>query len=223
MSYCPQCHRAITDSQASALASLCPDCLAEGFSTDVWKNAARVSSLAEGGYLVSLLESEGIAARLIESEAFDAAGGSWRSSYMLQVAEQDLPRARPLLMEEAAEADREEPAYGPNGEPLQLEADPMVMWRPVALMALAGVATLWYGAARWNERHPPHRVPAAADLAATMDSIGEPFVIVSGRGNLQHRLWYSAAQGRWYLESDTDGDGLLDRRREFHLHPTQRN
>jgi hypothetical protein len=99
----------------------------------------------------------------------------------------------------------------------------MVIWRPVALMAIAGVATLWYGAAHWNERHPPHLAPSAVDLATAMDAIGEPFVIESGRGNLQHRLWYSAAQGKWYLESDTNDDGRLDRRREFHMQPAVRN
>ncbi len=224
MSYCPQCLRLVDDAEFAGGDTICPHCQGDDFAEgSAWGNAARVTNLAEGGYLVSLLESEGIDARLVQSDSFDALGGSWRSGYLLQVAQDELERARPLLIEEAAEAEGEESAWGPNGEPLDIEPDPMVIWRPVALMAIAGVATLWYGAAHWNERHPPHRVPSAVDLATAMDSIGEPFVIENGRGTLQHRLWYSAAHKRWFLESDTDNDGRLDRRREFHMQPIERN
>src|SRR5690606_25229332 len=71
MSYCPQCHRPIADTEFEGSDALCPTCRSEESAEDsAWGNAARVTSLAEGGYLVSLLESEGIEARLIEADSF---------------------------------------------------------------------------------------------------------------------------------------------------------
>lgn len=223
MMYCPHCCRPMPELASSRAARLCPQCakaqgtaeqrgsaLEEG-DPGTWVNAARVSNLAEAGYLVSLLEEEAIAARLVESPSFDATSGAWRNSYLLQVDPEQLEQARPLLHSEAAEADSEGPYW--NGE--EEEPDPMVVWRPVALMALAGVATLWYGATHWAEQRPPRPEQSMVDLARAIDDIGQPFVVVDGEGNLVHRLSYQARTQRWLLESDHNGDGIVDRTRTF--------
>lgn len=224
MMYCPHCCRPMPEIASSRAPRLCPSCAraqatadqrtssTEEGETGSWVNAARVSNLAEAGYLVSLLEEEGIEARLVESPSFDAMGGAWRNSYLLQVEPEQLDLARPLLHNEAAEADSEGPYWNGDGSE---EPDAMVVWRPVALMALAGVATLWYGATHWAEQRPPRPEQNVADLARAIDDIGQPFVVVDGEGNLVHRLSYQARTQCWLLESDHNGDGVVDRTRTY--------
>jgi hypothetical protein len=220
MMYCPQCCGAMPEPQSSSGERLCPQCTAadDGDSRH-WANAARVANLAEAGYLVSKLESEGIEARLVETNSFDALGGAWGNLYLLQVAKNQIDEARLLLHSEAAEADTEEPYWRERGAEDAVEPDPLVVWRPVALMALAGMATLWYGASQWAAQRPPQPVGNITDLAAAMDDVGQPFVVLDAQGNLVHRLTYQSRQQSWKLESDYNGDGKVDRLRRYDARP----
>lgn len=220
MPICPHCHQSVHSLDLRGDDKVCPQCDQSTLAvSDPWRDAARVASLAEAGYLASRLESEGIAARLVESSSFSAVDGMWRNAYLLQVDRDDFSRAQPLLVKEAAEAELEEPSVGPHCEPFEEESVQLVIWRPVALMALAGIATLWIGARQFAERPPagPHR--SSEELAEAVGSIGKPFVVVDQRGRAEHRLWFQRAERTWYLESDTDGDGLMDTRRPFQLSP----
>jgi hypothetical protein len=185
-----------------------------------WHSAARVTNLAEAGYLVSCLEAEGIDARLIESQSFSALGGSWSHSYELQVPQGHRARATEILRAEAEQFAGEGPEYDQYGEPIEEEPVHLVFWRPVALMALAGLATLWL-----SQRVPdarPRTLPNrdAAALGAAIEALGEPLVVTSETGQTKHRLRYFSEHRVWYLESDTNGDGRLDRRQRFALEPT---
>lgn len=215
MPVCPECQEFFRHSDIPRDVAGCPHCGERTDSNVGWQNAARVGNLAEAGYLVSRLAGEGIEARLVGTDSFDAITGAWASAYLLQVAPESLAPARELLLAEAEEADREELNLDERGESRDEEPLHLVLWRPVALMAVAGLATLWLGQ-RFAEPRPrvaPHRGPAA--LGRAIEAIGEPFVVENGAGHVQHRLQYRSAQRAWLLESDTDGDGRLDTQQIF--------
>ena len=220
MPTCPSCHEFIT---TVALADgICPHCqgtkpaLSAAKDKD-WASAAKVSNLAEAGYLVSRLSGDSIDARLVESETFNAMTGNWHVKYVLQVPADELETALAILRTEAEEFEREQPEYDGFGEPVDDEPVHLVFWRPVALMAVAGLATLWLGqrAADPRQRVLPNRNAAA--LGSAIEAVGEPFVVTAETGRVHHRLRYRSANRTWYLESDTDGDGQLDQQRQFIL------
>ncbi len=225
MPVCPRCDEFITTVDLAD--GSCPHCQRSAPRTSAtddqeWRAAAKVGNLAEAGYLVSRLAGDGIEARLVESESFSAASGHWSSSYVLQVPRVALTAAGEILRSEAEEFERDQPDCDRFGEPIDAEPVHMVFWRPVALMAVAGLATLWLGhrVAEPRPRVAPNRNAAA--LGSAIESVGEPFVVTSDTGRVHHRLWYRSANRTWYLEADTDGDGRLDRQQRFVIEPRDR-
>lgn len=218
MPRCQTCEAYLTPLEAAT--NDCPACREQYAESAQWHSVARVTNLAEAGYLVSCLEVEEIEARLVESQSFSALGGCWSHCYELQVPEEDRVQATELLRQEAEQFAGEGPEYDEFGEPIDDQPVHLVFWRPVALMALAGLATLWL-----SERVPdprPRAVPNrdAAALGAAIEALGEPLVVTSETGQTKHRLQYHSHGRVWYLESDTNGDGQLDRRQRFALEPT---
>ncbi|WP_425398065.1 hypothetical protein [Aeoliella sp.] len=200
----------------------CPTCREkseelEAHAQDQWRSAAKVTNLAEAGYLASCLEAKDIDAQLIESDSFNAIGGEWTRSYTLQVPAGCLSDAKSILREESELILGEQREYGRFGEPIDDEPVHLVFWRPVALMAVAGLATLWLSqrAPDPRPRVAPNRNAAA--LGAAIDALGEPLVIETDRGQVRHRLRFDRAHQAIQLDSDTDGDGRLDRRQRFVL------
>ncbi len=225
MPTCPHCNEFIT---TVALADdACPRCQLGEQLTDVanqaeWRNAAKVANLAEAGYLVSRLAGDEIDARLVESESFSAINGNWHSSYVLQVPAAQFELATTILRCEAEELERDQPDCDASGRVLDSEPDHLVFWRPVALMAVAGLATLWLGqrAADPRPRVAPNR--GAAMLGAAIEGVGKPFVVTTEEGRIHHRLRYRSANRTWYFESDTDGDGRIDQQQRFILEQRDR-
>lgn len=225
MPICPHCNEFITTVDFAD--GNCPKCrkdepIRPPEKRDEWRNAAKVPNLAEAGYLVSRLSGDGIDAQLVESETFNAMSGNWYVTYVLQVPEHELENAAEILRRESEEFEREQPDYGAFGEPADVEPVHLVFWRPVALMAVAGLATLWLGqrAADPRQRVVPNR--SADALGAAIEAVGEPFVVTTETGRVRHRLRYHSGNRTWYLESDTDGDGKLDRQRKFILEQRDR-
>lgn len=219
MPICPNCNE-LTASAELAL-GMCPRCREQSPENSLpsthWQSVAQVANLAEAGYLTSCLVAEGIEARLHESESFSALAGNWSRSYLVQVAAQSADSARTILSAEAREFELDEPECDAFGEPIDAEPLHLVLWRPIALMAVAGLATLWLSQ-RLPDPRPriaPHR--NAAELAAAVEAAGKPFVVQGENGQVQHRLQYQAADRTWCLDSDTDGDGKLDRHQQFAL------
>ena len=216
MPICPNCQE--LTATADLIERYCPRCAAEQLSESRdggWVSVARVANLAEAGYLVNRLADDEVAAQLVESESFSVLSGTWSNSYTIQVDAESADAARKLLQTEAELLAHEEPEFDADGEPLQAEPVHLVIWRPVALMAVAGFATLWLGqrAADPRPRAVPNRNAAALGLA--IEAVGKPFVVTGDEGQLQYRLQYRAANRTWCLDSDTDGDGKLDRRQQF--------
>lgn len=211
--------------------NICSRCLAEGDQqsdstpereTGIWRDVAKLVNLAEAGYMVSCLEQQGIAARLVQAESFNAVSGTWDHSYVLQVAAASTSRAIEILHTESEQFHNEQPEYDEFGEPIEREPVHLVFWRPVALMAVAGLATLWLGqrVADQRQRVVPNRNAAA--LGSALEALGEPLVVTSEDGQTKHRLWFRPQDRTWRLESDTNGDGRLDREQRFALDPVER-
>ena len=215
MQVCPQCFESFEVPHEYASGQICPACEAEPDLTaeQGWKNAARIKNLAEAGYLVSLLGSRQIDARLIESNSFSATDGSWNHSYMLQVAADQIETAMPILQAESHAADDEDEErllYADDDQPL-----PLVIWRPVALLALAGVATLWMGN-QWIDTRPRDAPARGAEkLTSALQAVDRPFVATDARGQARHRLQYNANARAWWLDTDVDGDGTFEIRQAF--------
>lgn len=214
MPLCPHCH-SHTPLGASQLGEPCPECGEKSADDSGYRDIARIGNLAEAGYLVSRLDAEGMEADLAVRESFDAVTGAWNQTYVLQVPAQDLAAAKEVLLDEAAEANYEEAEFARRGEPLDDEPVHLVFWRPVALMAVAGLATLWLSGRvlEQRQRAAPQRGNQA--LGSAVDAIGQPFTVQTQTGRVVHRLRYSKANRTWLLESDTDGDGQLDRISRF--------
>lgn len=185
--------------------------------TGAWRDAAKLVNLAEAGYLVSCLEQQGLAARLVQAESFSAVTGTWDNKYVLQVAASSITEALEIVRSESEQIRNEEPEYDEFGEPIESEPVHLVFWRPIALMAVAGLATLWLGqrVAEQRQRVAPNRNAAA--LGDALEALGEPLIVVNEDGQTKHRLRFRPQDRTWRLESDTDGDGQLERKQTFTL------
>ena len=215
MPVCPECQSFVTHQQA--LENQCPTCQAAASEGAPWSDIARVPNLAEAGYLVSVLEHHEIEARLVHSDSFSATAGIWSTVFVLQVPSQSRTTAQELVRSEADALSNEQPEYDDFGEPIRHESLPLVIWRPVALMALAGLATLWLGQRMAEQRARQAHQRSTEALAEALAGIGRPMVVTSPTGRVSHQLSYQADSRTWLLETDTDNDGRLDRHEVFEM------
>ncbi|MEM6655111.1 MAG: hypothetical protein AAF596_04840 [Planctomycetota bacterium] len=168
--------------------------------------AARVSNLAEAGYLVSVLQGEGLDARVRQSRDFNAVNGAWLTDYVVQAPKDQLAEVATVLRAEAAAFDEEAVFDDEDDESLQ-----QVIWRPVALMAVAGVVSFLAG--QHLATPQPRSGPPA--LAEAIGSIGRPLYTERGPDGVRHRLVLDGRSSQWLLDTDADGDGRYDRRQRF--------
>ena len=91
--------------------------------------------------------------------------------------------------------------------------DPL-LWRPVALVILAGVASFVLGQRFAADRDPPDRRAIRCPDAVT--AIGRPLVTEPAPGLPRHRLYYHWREQAWYLETDANADGRFEARQRFH-------
>lgn len=214
MHYCQQCARPVEPVESNRSPQTCPRCGAtlQQEQKSGWVNVARLTNLAEAGFLADELVSDGLEARIYSSESFSALTDNWTLSYMIQVptasAHEAAARIRRWLADEQASEQELAGQFGNDDA-----ADP-VHWRPVAVVLVAGAMCFVLGhqlAQRTAERRPVAR----DSLAATIDAIGEPLLTEPIPGVPRHRLSYQRGDQTWLLDTDTDGDGRFDTRRRF--------
>jgi hypothetical protein len=181
----------------------------------MWVDVARVSNLAEAGFLSDELIGMDIEACVYQNDDFSHADGGWKTSYLIRVpaelAHQAAAQIRCHVAEAAAEADAAGDHFGYTSQPGPV--DP-AYWRPVAVIVLAGVASFVLG--RQSANPEAQRPPARDSLAAAVNSIGRPLVTELTPGEPQHRLWYHRPSHTWHLETDGNSDGIFEYRRRFH-------
>lgn len=215
MTICPECQRTFDPAVLTTSPIRCPFCdtdLAEN-----WQAVARVTNLAEAGFLANDLTSCGIESRIFASESFSAVAGRWSVAYLIQVSSHDAAAARGQICQHltghgrALSDDRDRVLTDGEDQPIS-----PVFWRPVALMVLAGMASFVVGQQLGGERARPDRPPRGSSLPAVVGSVGGTLSTELVAGSPHQRLWFNNRQRSWYLETDSDGDGEFERRDRFH-------
>jgi hypothetical protein len=110
-----------------------------------WINVARVTNLAEAGFLVDELTGDGIDARIFQSDDFNALTDRWLVSYLIQSPPECAQSAAAHIRTHLAEIESYQAAgateAGATGDwSEERPAFDAQAWRPVALVVLAGVA-----------------------------------------------------------------------------------
>jgi hypothetical protein len=180
-----------------------------------WTNVARVANLAEAGFLVDELSGDGIDARIYQADDFNALTDRWSVSYLIQASPREAPqvaaRIRQHLAEmEARSADMEE-SHRSNEDCSSI--DPII-WRPLALAVLAGMASFALGQ-RFGHDRGELRPPPRNSLAGAVTAIGRPLVTEPAPGVPRHRLTYQWRDESWMLDTDIDGDGIYESHQRF--------
>ena len=212
--FCPECDRP-TDTAEAYGGATCPHCGTRLVRDEPvrWINVARVTNLAEAGFLVDELLGEGIDARIYQSEDFSALTDRWLVSYLIQSPPDDASLAADHIRRHLAEMEAypEPAATGPWTEE-RTAFDPL-LWRPVALVVLAGMASFVLGQrfAADRDSKPPRN-----SLSGAVSAIGRPLVTEPAAGQPRHRLYYHWRDEAWYLDTDADGDGRFEARQRFH-------
>jgi hypothetical protein len=217
MYLCPHCARSLDLRRAHEVPTLCPFCGEElpHELNDRWTDVARVTNLAEAGFLTDELNGLGIEAQIYQLEEFSAITDRWVTVYLIRVpssvARQAAAQIRSHLAEEVDEA--EASALGFRFSADGQTVDPL-FWRPVALVVLAGVASFLLGQ-RFSEQNVERRPPGGSSLPVAVGAIGRPFVTEPTPGEPQYRLSLDRRRKVWNLDADRDGDGVFDTRHQF--------
>lgn len=228
---CPECARPTearpTEARSSEARSsedrsirrdraVCPHCGAplDRDAATRWINVARVANLAEAGFLVDELSGEGIDARIYQSDDFSALTDRWQVSYLIQSPPNSAHSAAAHIRRHLAEIESySDPTTDGPWQDNQPAADPL-LWRPMALVILAGMASFVLGQRFAADREPPK--PPRDSLSSAVTEIGRPLVTEPAAGLPRHRLYYHWREQAWYLDSDADADGRFESRQRFH-------
>jgi hypothetical protein len=217
MFVCSQCARTIDIARSQALDLTCPHCGAkvDGNAKSSWIDVARVTNLAEAGFLTDELIGLDIDAQIYQLEEFSALTDRWATVYLIRVPSNLAPEAAAQIRRHMADeaADAEGAAMGFRFSADVATIDPL-FWRPVALVVLAGVASFILGQ-RFSEPNVDRRPPRGT-LSTTLRAIGRPLTTEPAPGQARHRLSLDRRNELWYLDTDHDGDGLFENRQRFH-------
>jgi len=216
MYVCPQCARSFEDTRFAG-GDICPACGAEmSHRGEERIDVARITNLAEAGFLTDELVGIGVDAQIHQLSEFSALSDRWDAVYLIRVpaaeARAAANRIREYLAEEGSNDD-----YAENGYRFAAERmiDP-VLWRPLALVILAGVASFVMGQRFSEMRHArDERRPARNSLASAVSEIDRPFVTEPAGGRPGHRLQFDRRRQSWLLETDRDGDGRYETRHMY--------
>jgi hypothetical protein len=218
MHVCPQCAATIDLARSPATRIICPNCghSSEPLTTSRWIDVARVRNLAEAGFLCDELNGLGIDARIHQMDDFNAISDRWATLYLIRVRTEAVREAVALIRQHLAEEEDEYASPG-FGFSMDDQSNDPLLWRPIALVILAGVASFVMGQ-RFSEQkeQPVDRRAARNSLAAAVEQIGRPLMTDAAPGQPRHRLWFDRKREGWSLEVDHDGDGHFDSRRMFH-------
>ncbi len=185
---------------------------------------ARVTSVAEAGYLVSLLEEAQIHATARPSENFNAVHGAWTPTYHISIPAADAEAAARVLQ---AESDHD---FGEVAEqvfrPDESRQNPAAVnpWRMLTVLAVVAAAGTAFVADRLGNRAQPVRreaiaaPPRAESLASlfrVLQAAPAPMTTGEAEAGPRHRLRYSDVDDSLVLSVDADRDGRYESHRRF--------
>ena len=198
---CPQCGHSPSESQAYE-----------------WVDVARVSNLAEAGFLSDELNGVGLESRVHQLDEFSAASDRWSSRYLIRVPEHFAREAASHIEKYLFEEENgRRPILDVMRNPLGRNTNEPLSWRPVLLVVIAGIASFALGQ-RFSEHAPPRR-PRAEPLSTAIAAINKRFTTEPMANQPRHRLSIDQRQKQWTLETDRDNDGVYDETRHFPTAP----
>ena len=212
---CPQCSLMLAETDK--LPEVCTRCGADLSDLQKaldWIPIARISNLAEAGYLVDLLTDCNIASDITEENEFNAAAGAWYSLFVLRVAEEDADPARSALArgeygEEESALEEQWQQVGTGG--LVNSSTQFLKWA-LLLIVIAGLATMIV-----NDNQQPVQPGQPADAESFHEFLAQhpgPWMFESESG-VQSQLYFNAFQNYLIIKQDRDGDGTLEYQRTF--------
>ncbi len=216
MNICSQCASPFELNHPEAARSRCPYCGATAARNEVnpWVDVARVTSLAEAGFLSDELIGLGIEAQIYQLEEFDASTHRRGNAYLIRVPTRSAQDAAARIREHLAEdAAGKENAGGFSFSTASAAIDP-AFWRPIALMVLAGVASFTLGQ-QFPEQRAKNRAQGNS-LPTAVDAIGRPLMTEPAAGQPRYRLSFDRRSEAWHLNCDRDGDGRFEGQQQFH-------
>ena len=212
---CPQCNLMLAETDQ--LPQVCPGCgadLSEAEKFLDWVPIARVSNLAEAGFLVDLLIDREIESDVTEENEFNAAAGAWYSSFVLRVAQENADPARSFLTagengEEEGVLDEQWQQVSTGG--LVNSSTQFLKWA-LLLLVIAGVATVILN----DDQKPaqPRQPAAAQSFYEFLAQQPGPWIFENESG-VRSQLYFNAFQNRLTIKQDLDGDGTLEYQRTF--------
>jgi endogenous inhibitor of DNA gyrase (YacG/DUF329 family) len=215
MHYCEQCARSVEPVEPHRSSQICPRCGAALKLVELgeWTNIARLTNLAEAGFLTDELVSEGLQARVYAAESFSVLTDNWTQSYLIQVPTETAQEAAAVIRRRLAEDQfyEHDADLDHEGED---RPDP-VHWRPVALVLVAGAMCFVLGQ-QFAQREGSLRPLRPDSLPATINAIGRPLFTEPLAGQPRYRLTYQWRQQAWELDADANGDGRFESHRQFH-------
>jgi hypothetical protein len=215
--YCPECALPIPVRNDSIAVRACPACGATlpSEAKDDWTNVARVTSLAEAGFLADELAGAGLEVRIYRAEDFSALADRWTAQFFIQAPSRDAHSVAAHIRQHLTDTETRLPLAGAGSwDGLRSPVD-LIFWRPVALIVLAGVVSFVVGQRFAAEREAGHQLPRNS-LPGAVNAIGRPLVTEPVPGLPRHRLLYNRWQQAWYLDTDADSDGRYETRQRFH-------
>jgi hypothetical protein len=218
MDICPHCANSIDSIPRQGSRQSCPHCGTEVRAANAehqWIDVARVTNLAEAGFLSDELVGRDIEARIHQLEEFSAISDRWATAYLIRVPSAQAHDAAAWIRQELADdvaADMESGAGQFCFSSIDDAVDP-AFWRPVFLVVLAGVASFLLGQ-QFSARNG-QRVTLGNPLSSAVDRIGRPLVTEPAAGEPRHRLMFDRRRATWYLDVDQEGDGRYDSRQRF--------
>jgi hypothetical protein len=185
-----------------------------------WADVARVSNVAEAGFLAAELIGIGIESRVQQLDDFSAASDRWSSKYLIRVPEQFAREASGHIEQYLYEDDhRGRPLLDVMRKPFLASASESISWRPVILVVIAGIASFALGQ-RLAEQSQPRR-PAAHSLLNAIAVLNKRFTTEPVANQPRHRLSFDQQQQQWTLETDRDNDGTYDEAQDFPAAPVR--
>jgi hypothetical protein len=219
MHVCTQCATPVDLSRLGTDRQTCPDCggLLREEAERPWTAVARVKNLAEAGFLSDELVGLGIDARIHQLNEFSAISDRCAPLYLIRVptgmAHEAAARIRQYLAEEESDGEPEAATFCFSTH--DQSSDPL-LWRPVAIVILAGVASFVLGQ-RFSEQkeQKAERRPPRNSLAAAVEAIDRPFETEPVPGRPRYRLTFDRRREAWSLDSDRESDGVYDSTQAF--------